>query len=478
MTTSSPDSNLLMNDLSNFNIQQSVAKKAELNPSLNTMMNDNNPKPSVNIPNISPLVENDKKKNIEDLFDLLNPNEEKPKTLNEENKNQSYNNIVHNNTDSLNFISPANSLQIGTSNIPSITSNFEIFNLNQQGQTNNTHISIDFKSHQTNSNANILNENNNYDDENEFVDIEENTQNDYPESIIPSINLPVEKDMIQDPNKLYNFNSNHFDLEKIYVNNSNANINNDVNILPQTKEDKQIDFQKILLDNKFQPQKKIEEEVKNENTISYNNNIPKSNFLLSVQDKQEEKTITTLDDLLNIVDVDLNPKTKTEVSEPEISTTQKQNDYIDGITFSQTFQTNKIEENNLRENKENSNKNIMNEAIFNPVVEDEFCEVEETPIDHKEDQQIQNTNTNENILMGSQLHFINQETDKEKRQINLQNPEILIDLYPHNDHNNKVSIINYTPEDFLNDFKKEHKHADENEEFEFTAVVRLQIINL
>jgi hypothetical protein len=472
LSKSSPDSNIYMNDL---NIQQSLVKKAEMNPSSNNLMNDNYPKDSVNIPYISPVIVEKDKKKIEDLFDLLNHNEEKPKTLNEENKNHSYNHDVHNNTDVLNFISPANSQQIGTSNTPSIPSNFETFNLNQQSQTsffNNTHNSLNFITHQTNLNANNnkINHDNNYDDENEFVDIEENTPNYHAENKIPSINLPGEKEMIHS-NTPNNFYSNQYDLDKIYVNNSNVNMNNDLYTLPQINEDKQINFQKILLDSKFQPQKKIVDEAKNDNNISSNKNNLKSDFLPSVPHRQEEKNITTLDDLLNIVDADLNPKTKTEVSEPEISTTHKQNDYLDGFTFSQTFPTNKIEENNLVENMESLNKNSLDGAIFNPVMEDEFCEVEENTFDHKQDRQNNKTNPNENLLI--QLDFINQAPDNEKPQINVHNPEVLMDVYPPNEQHNKVSITNYTQDDFLNDFKKEHKNVNENEEFEFTAVVRL-----
>jgi hypothetical protein len=320
------------------------------------------------------------KKQIDDLFDLLNtipvmePTTHSQNISNNfENKNSQYTGIENN------FTHNATSSGFNISNIP----NADLFSANM---SNGYHIKQE----------SIINHVNNDDDE--FVDIEEDS---------------VRHSPVKDTS---NQLSTAIEIEQ--------NVENKSELV------KEINFHDMIFNSKVPHKSQNVFENEKVEQISQNNQNDKE--IRNIPLNKGAKAKVSLDDLFFDLNVEV---TNTKESEPNIPSN------------TQTPEVNQIVFDNA------SDKDFKQEDSG----QDEFCDVEES-------QNEQNNIEEINSIPADNNHS------------NLFN-------FTENKEEPKVSIANYTPDDFLNEFKKENKifHDEDkmgktlNEEFEF--VVKFLLIN-
>jgi hypothetical protein len=316
----------------------------------NNLHAPNNTINTVNTSNHQPV--NNPKRNIEDLFNLLD-NDTKP--VNQE--IPITNNISHNHTNNIIHNHNVNNFSINTNNFPNTNNQIE---------------------------------------DDEFVDIEESTVN------------------IEDKHETVN-------SIEINIVNNNHNIP-DNTITPIITKEEEFNFQRIF-DKNYIPNKKHEDEEYITNKVNIlNTNINTDNI---------QKNKVSLDELFSSTDLNL-PEVKIENGEKV------------------EIKQNVIERVDLQQEIKNNNED-MDDL--------EFCNVEEDNGIHEGD-----IGASENII------HINTENDyteaimiTEGNENEIKEPQV-----PH------VSILNYTPDDFLNEFKKENKVEDH---FEF-VVINVYIFNI
>lgn len=417
--------------------------------------------------NSSDIQNNDKpdKKKIEDLFDLL---DDKPKSF--EVNNISSKQPVGDLYSNINMNTNHNNEQhkIGSQ----ILNRMEV-------NVNNANQSLNF---------NTLNQPVTYEEDDEFVEIEENNHVYTPTEIRQTENISYYVD-----NNMTTLNSigNAENIDKGNLNNIKFNLDSNLSIANNEScvhEEKQVDFQKILLDSNFQPQKKKEDEFINDKNILTASNNFNSEENIKTYEMISNSNKKTLDDLLNTVDIDWNANNNKNIENLD-KKDQIQDNFLT-ITFNTPVESNTenfVDKNNNQAGKDNQDKiddkiyNINNFIINNTNINEkqqydneEFCEVEENTEDHDPNEK-QHT-ANDNLLF--ELDFINQTGKKNGIAPPLDEDiqHIAEDKPNMTTQHNKVSIINYTQDDFLNEFKKEQhlenkNDNDANDDFEFTSVV-------
>ncbi len=391
------------------------------------------------------------KKKLDDLFDLLNSDSSKQES-NPNQNNLQINNITNNETyynvtsshNSLNNFQPINTFTCVTSQHPQ--------------QSSNNH------------------------EEDEFVDIEEDSSN--------MKNFELENKAISNPLSL---------SSNTYVLNSEINFNNQekklvIGVLdlpnsenthniqkkiaePETEsvnnKKQEIDFQNLILSKNNKNDIKIENINLNESDHNNRiNNIKLKSTENTDLSKTQKNNQISLDDLLgdfnNFNDVNVIPVQENNIIKCDDLLTNTNSKLYDNCLSNTSI---------IRHDKdENSQPNFKIQTKEEDL---DFCEVEEDNTDIKfieenmQESQIEkkenhgisethfNLNTkilNENIISAVNLGSNNNQFDSVLEHVVEQKNEIP-----------KVSIINYTPDDFLNEFKRENKIPTNDDDFQFVV---------
>lgn len=328
-----------------------------------------------------------------------------------------------------------------------------------------------------NVNSNNQETNDKFEDD-EFVDIEENEANSRKQSV--------------DNNQVkMNINNNNLAFDnKFPAQPEITNVNKDLQVempnLNQTQEiqKQELNFQDLIFNKDYKATKKntdkMEEEVQNFEFTNTNESTKNSTT------QPENKPKVSLDDLFGSLEINVpktEPESKTEANTDGINTIGDKNNQ-------QTLLTNTSIENDSKKQE------VKNSAEVDDL---EFCEVEE-----KEDMQANTkfeftdkleynngnnhpTNIIENNIFDSSsaTNITVKKTAENKIFTKITNDSKNVFEFtssePHENYNQveakeeipKVSIINYTPQDFLNEFKKENKvissEVANNDEFEFVV---------